>query len=112
MSTETRWTRADYMSGRVSHQAYYLSVAREAGISYEASAKLPEIKAALAAGDEHLNTIPLRWWDERGESTRSAIARALKGRDPGGCSLADLVCVHKCAARDAALNTCPQTPTI
>ncbi len=101
--TETIYTRADYMEKRVSHQDYYAAIAREAGISYADSEKLPEIIAALEAGDEHLNTIPLRWWDARAVYGVYVMDAALK-KFPGEIySLSTSVCAHKAAARAAAL---------
>ena len=85
-------------------QEYYQEIAEEAGISYEHSSKLPEIKRALASGDEHLNNIPLAWWDVAGAQTRYQIYCVLRARDQGGVSLSDLVCTHKAAAKKAALG--------
>lgn len=91
-------TRAEYMADSKLHHAYYLEVAREAGISYAKSEMLAMIKAALSAGDEHLNTISLGWWDHRARGTVGALERALRVRGEAyslGCG----VCAHKAAAK-------------
>jgi hypothetical protein len=65
---------------------------------------LPRIKAALAAGDEHLNSIHLNWWDSQGVLVRHILAPLFKER--GDCwSLAGSVCVLKAAAIAAAEAT-------
>lgn len=71
-------TRQDYMEGKVTHTEFYLSVAKSAGISLKDSPILPRVKAALANGDAHLNTIPLQTWDLMAAWARPAITRALK----------------------------------
>lgn len=93
--------RKAYLAGEITHAEFYRSVCAEAGISYKASRELPRIKAALEAGDEHLNSIPLIFWDQRSLASRTALDRALKAHGDfwslaGGC------CAHKQAARDAA----------
>lgn len=97
------YTRADYMEKRVDHQTYHLAIAKAAGIGYARSAMLPEIRAALERGDEHLNSIPLEWWDCLAMASRGAITRALRQFPGERFSLGVGVCVHKAAARAAAL---------
>lgn len=96
-------TRKDYMEGRVTHEQFYSSVAKTAGISFERSDLLPRVKAALEAGDEHLNSIPLALWDNRAANpvTRANISRALKEHGDF-FSLAGGVCTLKQAAKNAA----------
>jgi hypothetical protein len=96
-------TRKDYMNGKVSHHDYHLEIARECGISYKNSKELPRIKRALANGDKHLNSIPLSEWDMRGIYTKGEISNSLKKRGEFW-NQASSVCVHKAAAKDAALN--------
>lgn len=93
-------TRADYMAGKVSHEEYYRAVARSAGISYAKSDILLKVRDALAAGDHHLNTIPLGFWDLRAAGLLPSISRAFKVHGDGD-TLAGRVCVLKQAARDA-----------
>lgn len=96
-------TRKDYMEGRVTHEQFYSSVARAAGISFAQSDLLPRVRTALEAGDEHLNSIPLALWDRRAENpvTRANISRALKEHGDF-FSLAGGVCTLKQAAKNAA----------
>ena len=93
--------RKAYLRGEVSFEDFYESVAAAAGISYTNASTLPEIQAALASGDEHLNTIPLRQWDIRAAQTQSVVGRALQLHGDF-YSLAGGVCVHKAAAKKAA----------
>ena len=95
-------TRKEYMqnSKKLFH-AYYLEIAKEAGIDYSESDLLPRVKEALKAGDEHLNTIPLSIWDANGMYTQRTINTAMKKRGDFW-SLAGSVCVHKTAAKEAA----------
>ncbi len=99
-------TRADYMNNKVSFREFYTAVAKDAGISFAKSDILPKVKAALAAGDEHLNTIPLRTWDLRATNsiTQNAITRALKLHGDY-FSLAGGVSTLKVAAINAAEGT-------
>lgn len=94
-------TREDYMNGKVTHKEFYRSVAHEAGISFANSSMLPKIKAALASGDEHLNTIPLQTWDALAHVSRTQIATALK-KHGDFYSMAGGVCTLKAAAIEAA----------
>ena len=93
-------TRQDYMAGTVSFEQYYTSIAEAAGISMAGSELMPAVKAALAAGDEHLNTIPLGTWD-RIAAPRPWLATAFKEHGDS-YSLAGGVCVYKQAAKNAA----------
>jgi hypothetical protein len=107
-------TRADYMSGKITFAEYYREIARIAGISWRNHHFLPNVKAALASGDEHLNSISLATWDVIGTYSRGAIARAKREMgDAGGVSMADIVCVHKQAAIDAVnyYRACPKFGT-
>lgn len=94
-------TRADYMARRVSHEEYYRAVAKTAGISFkDSSAPIVErARQALAAGDKHLNTIPLKVWDGMGAALLS-IDRAFRAHGDHD-SLAGRVCVLKQAVADA-----------
>lgn len=110
-SPTTAPQRADYMAGRVTHQAYYESWARHLGISFAKSPLLPRIRAALASGDEYLNTIPLREWDQLASRwvttsparcSAEAGAAGLAHHGTRSASLSDIVCALKAAAtRDA-----------
>lgn len=97
-------TRKDYMDGKVSFEEYYRSVARAAGISFASASVglLDRVERALAAGDKHLNTIPLSLWDSYAIVAQHATAPAFKAHGDGW-SLAGGVCVAKQAAKDAAV---------
>ena len=97
------WTRKQYMNKEVDHNTYYFEIAKECGISYTNSDSLPRIIKAIKDGDEHLNTIPLKWWDTRSIFSRGVINREAKKRGDFW-SLSVGVCTHKAAARQAALD--------
>lgn len=96
-------TRSDYMTGKVTHQDYYLSVARSAYLSSPAL-MIRRARIALEAGDEHLNTIPLREWDIWSDSCSRQIGRALSLHGDTGYSLGGGVCALKALVRHAALQ--------
>lgn len=97
-------THAEYMANASRlHHAYYLEIAREAGISYAQSAKLARIEQALTDGDQWLNSIPLAQWDADALYTKQTVARALKARGTFW-SMATGVCVQKAAAIEDARN--------
>lgn len=89
-------TRADYIAHRVSHADYYTSIAQAAGISYADSDSLVQrAQDALAQGDEHLNTLPLQFF----EFPVSSAAFKEHGDYP---TIAGYVCVRKQALKNAA----------
>lgn len=93
-------TRQDYMTGKVTFAEFYRAVNATAGLKITDADLLQRVRAALAAGDEHLNTIPLPVWDGRAMFARCALSRAL--REHGDFySMAGGVCCLKQAARDA-----------
>jgi NADH:ubiquinone oxidoreductase subunit D len=96
--------RAEYIKGTVSHETYYQSIADLAGIDWTACNEIGRIREALANGDEHLNTIPLKWWDVKAASpwTQNALKRSMKAHGDI-LSLAGAVCVLKQAAKKAAM---------
>lgn len=108
MKTTKTITRADYMSGRATHDEYYDALCDLAGVSYaDADPQFIErCREALFSGDEHLNSIPLKEWDRRASSLLPGVGRAFKevGDHP---SAAGLVCLLKAAARRAALDDVP-----
>lgn len=99
-------TRQDYLQNRVSFAEYYRAVAKTAGISYRNADPifLSRVRQALANGDEHLNTIPLREWDIRATCLLPSIRAAFRAHGDGD-SLAGRVCLIKQAAIDAATET-------
>jgi len=99
MSTEdkTSW-RKRYISGEITHNEYYESVAETAGISYHNSNKMKYLIAYDE--DKHFNSIPLREWDGMAAASQTIIAKALK-KHGDFYSLSCGVCTHKAAARKA-----------
>ena len=94
--------REQYLDKEVSFTEFYRSVNQVAGITLKTNRPLiSKIKAALAEGDFHLNTIPLASWDMLAASRAPDLSRALK--EHGDLySMAGGVCAMKQAARDAA----------
>ena len=97
-------TRDDYMTGKCSFQEYYLAIAHDAGISMAGSKLLERCRKALASGDEHLNTITLKTWDNIAAYQRRAVAPVLKEHGDGW-SMAGGVCVAKAAMIKAVKDT-------
>ena len=101
MATQlTQPTRRQYMDKEVSFADFYRAVNQTAGISLERNPIIAEVKTALEAGDEHLNTIPLQHWDAMAFSVQQALTKAFKEHGDS-YSLAGGVCAMKQAARDA-----------
>lgn len=94
--------RKDYMDDKVIFAEFYGSVAKAAGITFDSIVFLDKVKAALVAGDEHLNTIPLAQWDAMAIRNEAALRRALKLHGDF-YSLGSGVCAFKQAARDAVM---------
>lgn len=120
-TTRVVWTRTDYMAHppRVSHQEYYAYLADVIGREAVErivlmTASLPQLREALAAGDAHLNTIPLAKWDGADPAVRALVAhnaRAVMAVSWNGQPLragsycwsrSESVCVLKAAARRLA----------
>jgi hypothetical protein len=98
-------TRADYMAGRVSHDEYYRAVVRTAGLHYsDTHPDVAKWREHLAAGDVHLNRLPLVYWDRLAGLAQASLARALRAHGDAW-SLAGGVCAVKAAARMAARNS-------
>lgn len=98
-------TRAEYMADSKNlHQAYYLELARHAGLTERTlPVSLERIRKALET-DEHMNNIPLYLWDLCvTPHVRSAIAQVNIVKE-GTCtsSLNDGVCALKALARHLA----------
>ena len=101
MATTTYPQRSEYMAGQVTHEQFYRSVARTAGIHLEHHPRLNDFKVALANGDKYLNTIPLKQWDIWAVPYHGAISRSLKLHGDF-YSDAGAVCTLKQAAIEAA----------
>lgn len=99
------WTRKQYMDKEVSHQEYYLEMAQLGGM-YLFPDTVERTRKALADGDEHLNTIPLGYWDGLALAQKRAICKANKMRgEPHAWSLGEGVCALKALARHRAENS-------
>ncbi len=96
-------TRDDYMQGRCTHAAFYRAVNKTAGLVISDTALLQRVSKCLAEGDEHLNRIPLSFWDGMGPALSGNLRRALKEHGDFW-SMAGSVCCLKQAARDAAMQ--------
>lgn len=97
-------THADYIDGKVTFAEYYRSVNKAAGLKYPGEhALVDRARKALANGDQHLNTIPIKEWDAIGANPilRTNLARAFKAHGDW-LTLANIVCALKQAVRDAA----------
>jgi hypothetical protein len=94
--------RQEYLSGRVTFEEFYREVNRLAGIKFRADHwAVIEAKEALAQGDVHLNSIPLRDWDMMASAACRSLSKAMK--ELGDFySMAGGVCAMKQAVIDAA----------
>jgi hypothetical protein len=96
--------RQDYLRGTVSHQDYYLDMARHLGYAdlrriVLALTTPAVLTAAMLSGDEHFNAaVPLVVWDAQHGTVRPMAYRA----GYPAWSLSDTVCVLKAVARDIA----------
>lgn len=106
MSEPTRTpTRADYLARRCTHAEYYGAIVADAPVTFKPDF-LNRVQRALGAGDEPLNTIPLREWDRMAGATfarpngycTAEVDRAFRERGDYP-TLAGLVCRLKEAAR-------------
>lgn len=86
------FTRKDYMARKCSHHDYYLQFGSSATRVYVGHA-MHKIRAST---DEHLNDIPLKFWDNAPVNTRLLS----EANASGGYSLSDVVCTAKAVARD------------
>lgn len=94
-------TRTEYMADSANlHHAYYLEIALEAG-PLMLPFTIEKIKAALANGDEHLNSLPLGSWDNAAIQQQGRMRPALQARGDG-YSLGTGVCILKALAKHRA----------
>jgi hypothetical protein len=90
------------MAGRVTHQQYYASIAKHAGIAFAADSPMAlRARSALAEGDEHLNSILLPRWDSMAAALLPGIHAAYRAHGDARTPAGD-VCVLKEAVRQAA----------
>lgn len=95
-------TREQYLNKEVSHQDYYASLAKVAGISFS-DGFIRKVAQALREGDEHLNSIPLSTWDAMtvNDLHNPYLGTELKKRGDG-YSLSTGVCMRKARAKELA----------
>lgn len=98
-------TRQDYLNEcrePGSFARYYGEIIADAGGPDAFRTLIPvsadRIRAALAAGDAHLNTVPLALWDARSAAVKAITDRAPRARDDWP-TLGNAVCILKEAAR-------------
>lgn len=94
------FTRADYFAGKCTHQQYHEQVARACG-PLRIPFTVDQVRAALAAGDEHLNTLRLVQWDQASHMQAHLMRAPLRERGDF-YSLGSGVCVLKALARALA----------
>lgn len=94
------YTRAEYMADSTlpgAYRRYYGGIVEACGLeSFRLPRPVAVIRAALAAGDEYLNTIPLGEWDLGYLPPAASTALRERGDFP---SLGTKVCILKTAAR-------------
>ena len=97
--------RERYLNGDMSFDQYYGAIADECRIAVPDSV-VKVVRKALLNGDEHLNTIPRRRWDQiaRGYMMRRELHKAFRSRGDY-VTLAGTVCLVKTAARIEARAT-------
>lgn len=98
--TELKYpTYQDYMNKKVSYAEYYRAVAATAGIRFINKAIVDRARRELSNGDERLNNIPLKVWDNMGLMIKPQLTSAfIKHGD--FFSAAGAVCVLKQIALD------------
>ena len=93
-------TRKDYLSGRVSHEEYYRSVYREAGLTIN---KQVAEEVSGTNDIENLNDIRMGIWNSLVVRYHESIRKALKVHGDG-FSVGAGVCVMKALYKDNYLN--------
>lgn len=102
MTTQTKITRAAYMNLEITHEEFYDAVAARLNSRYLFSEQLMKrVKAALASGDVHLNSIPLSEWDAIADRVKMTVSAVLKEHGDSW-SLAGGICTVKQAAKTVA----------
>lgn len=99
------YTRSDYLRDcrdPTAFHRYYGGIIADSGGAKAFARRLPrpvaDIRAALAEGDVHLNTIPLHLWDRMAVPVSARAAAALRARGDYP-TLGGAVCILKEAAR-------------
>lgn len=95
------YTHEQYMNGEVSRDEYFVALAIYCELRIS-DALVREARQALNAGDDHLNTIPLRRWDNLSLSMSPTTRQRIKDFDGEAWSVATGVCMYKALARHLA----------
>jgi hypothetical protein len=90
-------TRRDYMAKRVTFAAFYRAVNATARLRLDNAGILDRVRAALANGDDHLNSIPLPIWDSIAATYRAELARALRAHGDFYSLAIAVCCLKQCA---------------
>ena len=89
----------DYLSGKITHQDYFETIALCVGFrESDLPCSLNTVRKALEEGDEHLNTIPLKMWDDK-HGYVLYMLRHTQGIGRFTWSLSESVCTLKCLAK-------------
>jgi hypothetical protein len=101
--TQVKFTRADYLAGKCTHRQYYGQFVNPEILGRVKNwIGLNAIKTALAANDEHLNTIGLAKWDSF-VTSKQLFNVSAKMKEAGDfLTLAGGVCIAKEAAKQLA----------
>lgn len=100
METKTTFTRHDYMNNKCSHYEYYSQFVTEGMKSVILNKYSKEKLKEKFAEDQHLNNIPLKWWDSFELLFQRNIAstnKRLNGQNTW--SSAEHTCAMKAAAK-------------
>ncbi len=105
--TRTCYDFAGALQKAQEHWDKYAEMAKKHGVTYAGNpATVEEVKAALEAGDWHLNSFALRGWDRA-----SAYLVGRENLQGHGMSIAEGVCTLKHAAKVAAGCVRPRDPS-
>ncbi len=99
METTTIFSRKDYMSKKCSFNEYYAQFVTDSMKQIILNKFSKEQLTEKYNADEHLNNIPLKWWDQYEEFFKQSIARTNK-RINGESVWSS--CEHTCAMKEAA----------
>ncbi len=94
----TNITREAYMKKEITHQQFFGHIAQECNLPTFGAKFMKRVKEALVNDDVHLNTIPLKEWDNM-VFHFSQRTKAIISKYDGGFSLAGGVCMLKEKAR-------------
>jgi hypothetical protein len=102
MKTDTNITRQKYLNGEVSHEEYYLTLAKRLNVKFS-KPFIRRVRKCLDSGDDNLSGIPLSEWDMmcRNDRYNPFLGSELKRRGDY-LSLSVGVCMRKVMAKHQA----------